>query len=649
MKFTDNKDYYSGVAIPVSSLISSSSCGIGEFSDLVTFADWAAERRLDFIQILPVNDTGFDPSPYSALSAYALHPVYLRLEDIAGARNFKKEINEIREQFNGLDRVPFYEVVRAKQQLFEKIYEANYATYDFAEVEAWVQNNPWAVPYAVFNHLKGKNGYRHWRDWEKSIKPVTDAIEKYFNECNKGCMYYLWLQYEAEKQLKAAASAVAEKGIFLKGDIPILMNEDSVDVWFHPEFFNKDERAGAPPDMFSDYGQHWGFPVYDWQSLRENDYIWWKERLKRADLFYHAYRIDHVLGFFRIWAIPESEVTGLPGYYSPYPYLKTDDLVEAGFDSGRIKWLSEPHIHLNEIKDVFSDKSDEVMHYLTRLGNEDLFLIRDDLRGEKYIYDSVKDEQIRDWLLAKHRDRCLLRVSDDEGGMYFPSWKYTETSSFNSLSDEEKGRLDSIINENGARAEKLWEENGRELLGVLRDTVDMLVCAEDLGAVPACVGPVLKDLNILGLKIERWTRCYDDEGQPFIDVKDYPYLSVNSTSVHDSSTLRGWWLEESDKDRYMQHLGHEIEHEGELSVESARLILENQFRAASKVTIIPLQDYFALAEETRLNTPDDERVNIPGTTYKTNWGYRLPFMLEDIVEFKEFNAEVDKLTAIRAE
>ncbi|MCP4295806.1 MAG: 4-alpha-glucanotransferase, partial [Proteobacteria bacterium] len=341
--------------------------------------------------------------------------------------------------------------------------------------------------------------------------------------------FHVWIQYNLENQLIEAAEKLEKKGIYLKGDIPILMNEDSCDVWSNRDYFNLELSAGAPPDMFSTDGQNWGFPIYNWENLEKNDYQWWRERLKQAAKFYHAYRIDHVLGFFRIWNIPYNMVSGSMGYFNPSAYISTDDLNSIGLDDDRISWLSKAHIYGDEIRDRLGAEAEVIIKLcLTRIGNEDLFLFNDMYASEKKIYMGPFSDTAKSVLAELLKNRTLIKVDDD---LYSLSWTFRNTRGYQTISDWERTGIEELSARCASDNEIVWAENALKLLSFMKETTDMLVCAEDLGAVPACVPSVLQKLGILGLKVVRWARDWGKQDDPYIPVKRYPALSVCTPSV----------------------------------------------------------------------------------------------------------------------
>lgn len=291
-----------GVAIPVFSLRSTSSFGIGEFNDLKPLIDWAAGNGMSVIQILPVNDTTrrgkwTDSYPYSPVSSFALHPMYINLNDV-GIKADKDFIAQ-REAVNALPELDYPLIATKKKTLLRKAFDANgekdMASPAFAKF--CKQNSFWLDEYSEFCSKRDRNKKE----------------------------YYMWIQYHLDKQFGKVADYARSKGIALKGDLPIGVSQDSAEAYWHPELFNLDSSAGAPPDFFSADGQNWGFPTYNWEEMSKNDYAWWKARLRKMSRYFDAFRIDHILGFFRIWEIPATEKSGMKGHFNPtIPYSREE-------------------------------------------------------------------------------------------------------------------------------------------------------------------------------------------------------------------------------------------------------------------------------------------------------------------------------------
>jgi len=290
-----------GICLPLSALRSRKSCGIGEFLDLLPLIDWCSSLNLDCIQFLPLNDSGDDPSPYNALSSCAIDPVYLSLADLPDKGPLQEEL-EAFIPFTQTQRIPILEVKRQKSKWLYKYYQRTFSSLSKTSVyQDFVKQHPWLETYALFKSLKDEYGWKEWKDWPLEYR--TPNL-KQMSEKRDSIDFQCFLQFHCFNQLSKVRSHAEEKKIFLKGDIPILLSPDSADVWAHPSFFKQDLAAGAPPDFYNPLGQKWGFPLFDWDAMRHSGFTWWKRRLQVVENFFHIYRIDHVVGFFRIWAIP---------------------------------------------------------------------------------------------------------------------------------------------------------------------------------------------------------------------------------------------------------------------------------------------------------------------------------------------------------
>ncbi|MBF0320993.1 MAG: 4-alpha-glucanotransferase [Nitrospirae bacterium] len=640
MKFGSITRFLTGVAMPVFSIRTDEGCGIGEFLDLIKAGQWCKKVGLDVIQILPVNDTGTDSSPYNAISAFALHPIYIRLGELASSvKTFKEEyveeINATSARLNALDLVDYHAVRIFKDTMLNKIYSDNIASIkkDKAFME-WIDSNTWVKHYCVYRALKEVNKQDWWKGWKQMKDPKEKEIDDYWDTQQDEVLLYAWVQFELEKQLKKASQALESMGLRLKGDIPIMINEDSADVWAERKYFDLSMRAGAPPDMFSESGQNWGFPCYNWDALEKDDYKWWRQRLKQASKFYHAYRIDHVLGFFRIWGIPEKEQSGILGYFTPAVQITKADLIKYGFNEDQIKSFVHPTFTRSYVTSLFGKASEAVIRKYFETNTSGQLAFISAIEGERAIAALPEDQSIRDKLTGLYHDRILL----DTGKGYLSTWFYYRTRTFNNMNDDERRRIREIVEANGRAQDSLWRKNALKLLTMMCETTDMLVCAEDLGAIPPCVAGVLEELKILGLKVERWARDYHKQDSPYIDTYHYPRLSVCSPSVHDTSTLRGWWEEPNwDKNQYYYTIGMHGECPGYLTSDLAKKIIWRNLNANSTLTILLFQDFLSLYYNLRTKDANQERINVPGTVGPTNWAYRMKDNIDTIIELDDYN------------
>jgi len=656
-----------GVVVPVGALRSKKGMGVGEFSDLIDFAALCKKMRLGLIQLLPVNDTGFESSPYSSLTAFGLHPLYLRIEEIeeyASVEDLvKKRIKKARDINEKNSRYSHYKILKEKLEICREIYEANKAQIlknaSGGGLSSWIEQNSWVKEYAVYRRLKDKNDQKSWKNWSEYVSVTAADIEKLWNDktLREEHIFWVWLQQALDVQFSKAAKAIADAGIVLEGDLPILINEDSCDAWAHPEIFFQELSAGAPPDMYSPDGQNWGFPIYNWEAQEQENYTWWKRRLAVAEKYYKAYRIDHVLGFFRIWASSHRDYSAALGRYVPYPPITTGDLRKLGFDKSRIRWVSQPHIRTDELLQalrnnwgsLFTDADIKVAadrifsRALVRVNNEELWLFKKKIAGEKDIDALELHPAIRNFLLGEWKNRVFVEYRK---GKFSPAWYYRDAKAYATFSQEEKSALEVLMEKHRKKAEKSWAHLGMKLLTVLAQSSSMLPCAEDLGAVPACVPKVLTKLKIFGLRVTRWVREWDKNGQPYVPFENYPQLSVCTPAVHDSSTLRQWWETEADQGQYSAFLGvpslPKMYNPG-----TAKVILTKTASARSRFRVFQIQDLMHLSNNWYSANPTDERINVPGSVNDFNWTYRLPAFISEIAKDKELVLAVRELSRVK--
>lgn len=659
MRFPPAAKKIAGIVTPVAALRSDASVGVGEFSDLAELGAFCAKAGLKIIQILPVNDSGFQSSPYSALSAFGLHPLYLRIGDIEEAFPFAGESASLRERFEGAERFPFEAVLRAKLDLLSRIYAANAGKIgaDSAPggvLAGWIAENDWVIEYAVYRRLKEAHSGSHWKEWGEFSSVTAAGIRSLWDDekLRKEHLFWVWLQYHLDRQFSRAAAALSDSGIVLKGDLPILMNEDSCDVWAHPEYFRRDLSAGAPPDMYSPFGQNWEFPIYDWEALERDDYSWWRKRLKVADRYYSAYRIDHVLGFFRIWATSRNDRSAILGRFIPSVPIERRDLEELGFDDGRIRWLSRPHLPGDRVRAAAGGSGNPEAEArlvfdqaLERIGNEDLWLFKESIRGEIDMERLGVSPSSVAYLQSAWRDRVLLEF---EKGRYQAHWSYWDTKAYPTLSEDERRRFEDLVVRKRAASELIWEEQGERLLKALKETVPMLACAEDLGAVPDCVPRTLGKLGILGLRVLRWARSWREKGEPYVPLAEYPFLSVCTPAVHDSSTVREWWEAEADRDALRPIVGDAAGSE-RYTPQVARALLGSVSSAGSMICVFQLQDLLHSCDRYYAADRRSERVNVPGTINDFNWTYRLPAKTSIFAADEELIENIARILGPRAE
>ena len=647
-----------GIVVPLSALYTKDCPSCGDFLALKDLAGFCEKAGFSIVQLLPVNDTGTQSSPYSGLSAFALHPLFIRINALPefaaamkGNKAFATAYKAFEKEFGYKKRFDYDAVLGEKTKLLHLLFnyiekknskdeaEANKLNKELAK---FVRSNQWIIPYAVFKNIKDENMQASWKSWDESIQKLSyDQIKlKWQNKAKKSSHdFFVWCQLRASEQFKEGAESLRAKKIILKGDIPILMNEDSVDCWTYPEFFRQELRAGSPPDGGNPMGQNWGFPTYDWDRLEADEFTWWKDRIKTSAQYYDAFRIDHILGFFRIWASKENETTAYLGHTIPYADFTRKTLNELGFDDDRIKWISEPHIPTGIIESITwnHDEATAVLEKVCdRVKTEELWTFKKEIDGDKEIYamnffeDEGKNNAVKNALAEKWRDRSLIQIKKDR---FIKVYAFENSTAWKTLSGEEQEKLRKLFEEIEVKENKLWEKQATTTLSAIVHASDMIPCAEDLGVNLPVMPEVLKKLDILSLKVIRWTRQWDKPGQPYIPFTDYPELSVATTSVHDSSTLRQWWNQEKDSVwAFINSVECENKPDGNsaFTPEIAEFILSSLASCKSALLINPLQDYLFLEHSFYLENEDDERINIPGSVNTFNWTYRIPVTIEEM-------------------
>ena len=620
---------FAGVAVPVFSLKSNDSFGIGEFNDLKHLADWCNKVGLKIIQILPINDTRTDDSwsnsyPYKAISTKALHPIYLNLSQMGTLynENDKEYFDKQRDILNTKDFVDYPEVIKIKDEFFKKI---------FAQTWNEVKNS---YSYHVF--------FERNKEW---LVPYAEYCRKWSTDNGQQPEFYYFLQYHLDKQLTEAVDYLHQKGIALKGDIPIGIGRHSVEALTSPHLFNLDSQAGAPPDSFAAEGQNWGFPTYNWEAMAHDNYQWWRDRLTQMSRYFDAYRIDHILGFFRIWEIPYEYTQGLLGHFSPaIGYQMSDVCHQLSANEER---LTKPYIRGHFLHEYFGEFTDEVREKYLNETSFSYFELKAEFDTQRKIEDYFSGQQTTDNRQQEKYDiikkglkslcaEVLFLKDKNDGKVIHPRIALQFTHSYNELDDFQKNEINRLYDEYFYhRNEELWKEEALKKLPKIIEASDMLVCGEDLGMVPACVPEVMKQLEILSLEVQRMPK---NPSETFVNPKNNPYLSVDTTSTHDTSTLRGWWEENGELTNrfHREMLGHEEGAPYFAEPYICKEIIEQHLNSSSMLTILPIQDYIAMDGKFRWDATQREQINIPANS-EHHWCYKMHQSLESLNERKEFN------------
>jgi 4-alpha-glucanotransferase len=650
-----------GVAIPVFSLRSEKSFGIGEFLDLKKLVDWAALTGQHIIQTLPVNDTSLtgsiaDSYPYNTLSVFALHPIYLNLEAIGKLTDKKQQqyFAKKQKELNKRPKVDYEKVYQLKNDYFRLIFEQEKEnTLSLKEYKNFIkQNKEYLLPYAVYCCLRDKYKTTDFSKWEDFAVFIPKKINDFATKNNDDVSFYLFLQYHLHKQLSEAHAYAKEKGIMLKGDIPIGVSPCSVDVWSNPKQFNTNQQAGAPPDDFSERGQNWGFPTYNWDAMATDNFRWWKNRLKYMSQYFDAYRIDHILGFFRIWQVPMQQKWGLLGQFNPALPFSESGIESYGLNLSQQQrtgvFISEDIVSkyfgekANFVKKEFLQKQKNGT-YLPKKGYETQVEILTYFSEKKKL--SAEEIELREGLL-KMLCNVLFVEDDKQKGFYHPRISCHLNEAFGALTEKEKENYTRLYNDFFFhRHNEFWKHQALHKLPHLLSATAMLACGEDLGMIPACVPEVMGELNLLSLEIQRMPKEF---GVEFGDPAGAPYLSVCTTSTHDMSPLRQWWEEDYEKSqRYYNYILH-LEGNAPKTCKTfiAEKILKQHLQSPAEWVIFPLQDWMAIDESIRNPDAQAERINVPDNP-NNEWNYRMHTSLESLLKATIFNQKIASLVALR--
>lgn len=651
-----------GTLIPVFSLRSKGSFGVGDFGDLKMMIDWIAETNQKVLQILPVNDTTSthtwtDSYPYSAISIFALHPQFADLRQLPAIKDRKKaeDYEALREELNALKQIDYERVNNAKTEYLRIIFkqEGEEAMKTDGFKEFMKENEHWIAPYAKYCSLRDKYGCVDFAKWkgneqwnEADRKALLDPKTKEFKEV----AFYYYVQFILNNQMCAAHEYAMARGVILKGDIPIGVNRNGCDVWHEPQYFNLNSQAGAPPDAFSINGQNWGFPTYNWQRMIDDGCQWWIRRFLNMSKFFDAYRIDHVLGFFRIWAIPTTCVHGLLGQFAPALAMTREEIEGYGLHFQE-ELFTKPFIARWVVDRVFGIHAEEVIGKYLNHEHDDIFSLKPEYDTERKIEaafagkDTDTDIWIRDGLYALAADVLFVRDINDSN-KFHPRITAQLNFMYEALVDSDKEKFNRLYNDYYYRRNNnFWYSEAMKKLPVLVQATRMLVCAEDLGMVPDCVAWVMDELRILSLELQQMPK---DPKVKFGELWKNPYRSVCTLSTHDMPTLRQWWDEDWDRTQiyYSSQLCRGGAAPHPLPGWLAKEIITNQLTCPSMLCILSLQDWFAIDEKLRLPDADAERINIPANP-RHYWRYRMHVNIEELINNKEYNDNIKELVRLR--
>ena len=647
-----------GVVIPVFSLRSQRSYGVGDFGDLKMLIKWAVRTHMHAIQILPINDTMMngtwqDSYPYNSISIFALHPLYCninampRLHDRLAMEKFLIKQQEL----NAMPHLEYEQVIRLKMDYLHLAYEQEGDTTLHSEdfLTFYRNNKDWLTPYAAFCYLRDRYHtpcFSTWPELSQYDKAKVAALTNPASEHYKQIAFFYYVQYHLHLQLLDVRNTARQHGVIIKGDIPIGISRTSVEAWSQPHLFNMDGQAGAPPDDFSINGQNWGFPTYNWEAMAQDGYQWWTRRFQKMAEYFDAYRIDHVLGFFRIWEIPTHSVHGLLGQFSPALPMSVNEIESYGMRFNA-ELMTRPYITDHTLTQIFGYKADLVKTIYLQPRTDGRYDLKEQYGSQRKIqaaFAGKTDEdsiQTRDGLYSLAS--CVLFVPDHTApGVYHPRICAQSDFIYKALPQHERDAFDRLYEHYFYhRHNAFWYEEAMKKLPALTQATRMLVCAEDLGMVPECVAWVMNNLRILSLEIQSMPKA---PGLLFGHLWENPYRSVSTISTHDMPPLRMWWDE--DNERAQKYYRHALYKDGTAPHPAPDWLCEEIVTAhlfsPSILTLLSLQDWLSIDTHLRLPDANAERITIPANP-RHYWKYRMHLTIEQLLSADAYNDKVKAL------
>ena len=647
-----------GVVVPVFSLRTAKSYGVGDFGDLKALIGWAKKTKMHAIQILPINDTMMtggwkDSYPYNAISIFALHPLYCdlnalpRLNDRLAMEKFLMKQQKV----NGLPQIDYEKVIGLKMQYLRLAFAQEGETVMASEgYKAFFENNKdWLVPYAAFSYLRDRYKTPDFRSWPQCSKYNKHEVEKLTSpnseEYAKVALYY-YIQYQLHLQLTEVRQEARKQGVILKGDIPIGISRQSVEAWWQPHLFNLDGQAGAPPDEFSSDGQNWGFPTYNWEAMEADGYKWWTRRFQKMAEYFDAYRIDHVLGFFRIWEIPLHSVHGLLGQFSPSMPMSVNEIESYGIRFNA-EMMTRPYISDWTLEQIFGYRADLVKTIYLQPRTDGRYDLKDQYASQRKIEAAFAGKTDEDSISMRNGlyrlASCVLFVPDRKyPEVYHPRIAAQTDFAYEALPQHQKDAFNNLYNDYFYRRHNdFWYAEAMKKLPALTQATRMLVCAEDLGMVPDCVEQVMNNLRMLSLEIQTMPKR---PGLLFGRLWENPYRSVATISTHDMPPLRQWWDE--DTERAQQFYNIALHKDGTAPHPApgwlCKDIVAEHLFSPSILTLLSLQDWLSIDERLRLPDPNGERINIPANP-RHYWRYRMHLTIEQLMCENGFNDQIRAL------
>ena len=568
-----------GTVIPIFSLRSEGSFGVGDFGDLKMMIEWCDKTKQRVLQVLPINDTNMtktwqDSYPYNSISIYALHPQYTDFRQLPAIKDETKReaFENLRKELNALPQIDYERMFSAKLDYLREIFAQEWTAVQRRESYKtfFEQNKEWLVPYAAFCYYRDLYGTAVFSEWPKEA--TLNNTQKTTFKGKKELQFWYFVQYNLDAQMREAHAHARAHRVILKGDIPIGISRDGVEAWVEPKYFNLNGQAGAPPDAFSADGQNWGFPTYNWDAMLADGCSWWVRRFRKMAEYFDAYRIDHVLGFFRIWEIPMPHKSGLMGQFSPALGMSREEIEAYGVQF-----------------------------------NEGLFLVD-----------------------HKRSDRWHPRIAV----------QYQEA--YQNISEDQKFCFNRLYNDYFYRRNnQFWYTEAMKKLPKLTQATRMLVCAEDLGMVPDCVPWVMNELRILSLEIQSMpkdptTRFGKLSHNPYRSVDT---ISTHDMAT----LRQWWDEDEERSQTYFNtSLRRGGPAPRPLPGWLAKDIVSRHLTSPSMLCLLSFQDWMSIDEKLRLPDENAERINIPANP-RHYWRYRMHLTIEQLMQADELNEEISTL------
>ncbi len=511
-------------------------------------------------------------------------------------------------------------------------------------------NDYWLAPYTLFCALRDHFHTANFRHW-----PVgKEATEKDVPGLEEARSFHRFVQFLLHRQMERTHTEARRLGVLLKGDIPIGVSPDSVPAWTDGHLFHFDGSAGAPPDAFAVNGQNWGFPTYNWDEMAKDGYLWWRRRLGHMEKYFDAYRIDHVLGFFRIWEIPTTQIYGVLGHFRPALPLSAEEIRQYGF-TGDAARLSQPQVAAPRMEKYIEKFGlPQLMRYFVKEG--DTYLLKPAYVSQRSILEQVPEGKFRDFLVQTVAE--VLFVNDpDEPQRFHPRVGAQTTALFREFPREQRDAFNRLHDDFFYnRHNQFWADEAMKKIPIVTSSADnlhptfslyplqgegMLACAEDLGMVPASVKGVLNRLDILSLEIQRMPKEY---GVRFADLSHNPYLSVATIATHDMPPFRLWWQQDREQTQafWREALGHSGEAPQEATPEVCEEVVSRHIQSPSMLCLLALQDLLAISPTLRSPHPEKEQINDPANPNQ-NWCYRMHLTIEALIQASAFNEKLRDL------